>query len=74
MLTLADTPIDLGVMAVLFHLYLRRWPVLRRYRGDACNAAGTGVAVSATSYPFYCPRGEFRITYPDGDVCLVAST
>jgi len=33
-----------------------------------------GVAVGHTTYPFYCPKGEFRTTDPDGYVCMVTHT
>ena len=34
----------------------------------------SGVAVGDIAYPFYCPKGEFRVVDPDGHVAMVTHT
>lgn len=65
MLALADGPIDHGVQAVLFYLYCDDVVAMREALRDA------GVAVGNLVYPFYRPKGEFRVTDPDGYVIMV---
>lgn len=36
--------------------------------------AAVGEPVGPMAYPFYCPKGEFRVTDPDGYVCMVTHT
>lgn len=68
MLTQADAHVDPAVQGVLFYLYCDDVTAMH-----ASLSAG-GVAVGSVSYPFYCPCGEFRVTDPDGYVCMVAHT
>ncbi|MCI4566536.1 VOC family protein [Lysobacter sp. CFH 32150] len=68
MLARADAPVDPAAQAVLFYLYC----------DDVAAMHAALVAVRAPvgpiAYPFYCPRGEFRLTDPDGYVCMVTHT
>jgi catechol 2,3-dioxygenase-like lactoylglutathione lyase family enzyme len=68
MLARASEPVDPSQQAVLFYLYCDDVPAFRRALQDA------GVEVGEIQYPFYCPRGEFRVTDPDGFALLVAHT
>ena len=68
MLALADTTVDPTVQAVLFYLYCDDVAAMHAAPAD------DGVAVSAITYPFYHPCGEFRITDPGGYVCMVTHT
>ena len=60
--------IDASQQAVLFYTYT---PDLEGVR-DRLVAAG--VDAGPIAFPFYSPRGEFRITDPDGYVIIVAHT
>jgi hypothetical protein len=66
MLARADGPVDPAEQAVLFYLYS---PDLEAYRAGL--VAG-GVPAGTIKYPFYAPRGEFRVEDPDGYVLMVA--
>ena len=68
MLGTADPPVTAGLQGVLFYLYCDDVPAARAAFERA------GVAVGDISYPFYCPRGEFRVQDPDGYVLMVAHT
>jgi predicted enzyme related to lactoylglutathione lyase len=68
MLAKADGPFDAGQQAVLFYIYCDDVAATR----SAIESAG--VAVGEITYPFYCPRGEFRVHDPDGYVLMVAHT
>lgn len=68
MLALADEPVVAGQQAVLFYLYCDD---VEGYR-NTLRAAG--VEAGPVTYPFYNPRGEFRVTDPDGYVLMVAHT
>ena len=68
MVTRADGPVDAAQQAVLFYTYT---PDLEGVR-DRLVAAG--VDAGPIAFPFYSPRGEFRITDPDGYVIIVAHT
>jgi len=64
MLAKASAPVVPEQQAVLFYLYYDD--------AEATHAElrAAGVAVGELSYPFYCPRGEFPVTDPDG-YCLM---
>jgi predicted enzyme related to lactoylglutathione lyase len=64
----ADAPVVPDHQAVLFYLYCDDVVATR----DA--VAGAGIAVGDISYPFYAPRGEFRVSDPDGYVLMVTHT
>lgn len=68
MLARADAPIDPAAQAVLFYLYCDDVAVMH------AALAAAGVTVGTIAYPFYCPKGEFRVTDPDGYVCMVTHT
>jgi predicted enzyme related to lactoylglutathione lyase len=54
--------------AVLFYLYVPEVVSFRQRLVDA------GIGAGEIGYPFYCRRGEFRVTDPDGYVVMVAHT
>jgi catechol 2,3-dioxygenase-like lactoylglutathione lyase family enzyme len=66
MVSLANGPVDAGVQAVLFYVYVAD---VTAWHG-ALSAAG--VPVGPVQRPFYSPRGEFRLEDPDGYVLMVA--
>jgi predicted enzyme related to lactoylglutathione lyase len=65
MLVRADSPIDDTAQGVLFYLYCDDVAAMR----DHVLAAG--VDAGPLVYPFYRPKGEFRVTDPDGYVSMV---
>lgn len=68
MVARADAPVIAEQQAVLFYLYCDDVAATR----SAIERAG--VAVGEISYPFYAPRGEFRVHDPDGYVLMVTPT
>jgi predicted enzyme related to lactoylglutathione lyase len=68
MLARASDPVTAKQQGVLFYLYVPDVSALRQRLLDA------GVDAGPITHPFYCPRGEFRITDPDGYVVMVAHT
>ena len=60
MLTRSGRPMNPGAQDVLFYLYARN---IAEYREQL---RAQGIAVGELQYPFYSPRGEFRVTDPDG--------
>lgn len=68
MLAQAGEPIVPGQQAVLFYLYCEDVAATRA----ALEAAGVGVG--PIEYPFYAPRGEFRVQDPDGYVLMITHT
>jgi hypothetical protein len=68
MVARVDAPVVPGEQAVLFYLYCDDVPTTR----DAIERAG--VAVGEIAYPFYAPRGEFRVQDPDGYVLMITHT
>lgn len=68
MLARADAPINPAAQAVLFYFYCDDVVAMH------AALAAAGVTVGAIAYPFYCPKGEFRVTDPDGYVCMVTHT
>jgi len=68
MVTRADEPVEASRQAVLFYLYCSDVPAFR------AALEKEGVTVGEIQYPFYAPRGEFRVTDPDGFVLMVTHT
>jgi hypothetical protein len=68
MVARADEPVIPGQQAVLFYSYCDNVPALREH------LIGEGIEAGAIQYPFYAPRGEFRIQDPDGYVIMVTHT
>jgi len=64
MLALASEPVVADQQAVLFYLYCDDVPATRSQLQE------DGVPVGAIEYPFYAPRGEFRVHDPDGYVLM----
>ena len=68
MLGKASDPVDPGQQAVLFYLYYDDIVATR------AALAAQGLAVGEMAYPFYCPKGEFRLVDPDGYVLMLTHT
>jgi len=68
MVALADGPVVPSQQAVLFYVYCED------VAGMHAELGRNGVAAGAMDYPFYCPRGEFRVTDPDGYTVMVTHT
>jgi hypothetical protein len=68
MVTEAGKPVDPAAQAVLFYAYCDD---VERFRAVLIQR---GVDAGPVSTPFYSPRGEFRVTDPDGYVVLVSHT
>ena len=65
MLSRASGPIAPGEQAVLFYLDYDDVAATRRQLEEA------GVSAGPIEYPFYNPRGEFRVHDPDGYVLMI---
>ena len=68
MLAQADEPADPLAQGVLFYLYCDDVAAMHAV------LLASGVAVGDIAYPFYCPKGEFRVVDPDGYVAMVTHT
>jgi predicted enzyme related to lactoylglutathione lyase len=66
MLARSARPMNPGAQDVLFYMYA---PDVAAYRAEL---EGKGVKVGPIKYPFYSPRGEFRIDDPDGYTLMVS--
>jgi predicted enzyme related to lactoylglutathione lyase len=66
MLARSARPMNPGAQDVLFYMYA---PDVAAYRA---GLEAKGVKVGPMKYPFYSPRGEFRIDDPDGYALFVA--
>lgn len=66
MVARAGEPVDPARQAVLFYLYCRDVPAFRAALNER------GVAAGPIAYPFYSPKGEFRVTDPDGYVLMIS--
>ena len=64
MLAIASEPIDPANQDVLFYIYFDD------IQATHAALAAKGLAVGELTYPFYCPKGEFRLMDPDG-YCLM---
>ena len=68
MLSKASGPVDASQQAVLFYIYYDDIAATR------AALAAQGLAVGEMTYPFYCPKGEFRLEDPDGYVLMLTHT
>jgi hypothetical protein len=68
MLAAADEPVKARKHPVLFYLYCADVDAFRAALVDA------GVETGPIEYPFWAPRGEFRLTDPDGYVLMITHT
>jgi len=68
MLAQADEPVDPEKQAVLFYVYSTDVAAFLSTLVEA------GVSSGPIQHPFYAPRGEFRVTDPDGYVLMVTHT
>jgi predicted enzyme related to lactoylglutathione lyase len=68
MLALASEPVVANQQAVLFYLYCDDVGATR------AALRHSGVDVGPIEYPFYAPRGEFRVGDPDGYVLMITHT
>ena len=68
MLAKANEPVVASQQSVLFYVYCDDVPGLRE------ELMAGGVEAGAIQYPFYAPKGEFRIQDPDGYVVMVTHT
>ena len=59
-------PMNPGAQDVLFYMYA---PDVAAYRAEL---EAKGVKAGPMSYPYYSPRGEFRIEDPDGYTLMVS--
>jgi len=66
MLARSARPMNPGAQDVLFYMYA---PDVAAYRAELEDK---GVKAGAIKYPFYSPRGEFRIQDPDGYTLMVS--
>ena len=66
MITHSARPMNPEAQAVLFYMYS---PDVASYRAEL---EARGVKVGPITYPFYSPRGEFRIDDPDGYTLFVS--
>lgn len=68
MIARASEPVDPAAQAVLFYVYV---PDVSAFREEL---AGKGLEPGEIQYPFYAPRGEFRLTDPDGYTLMISHT
>jgi hypothetical protein len=68
MVTRAGEPVDARAQAVIFYTYCEDVAAFQ----EALRAAA--VEVGEIEYPFYAPRGEFRVRDPDGYCLMVTHT
>lgn len=68
MIARADEPVAAGATSVLFYAYCDDVP------GFRARLIEEGIEAGPIEYPFYAPRGEFRIEDPDGRVVMVTHT
>jgi hypothetical protein len=68
MLSQATAPIDPQEQAILFYLYCDDVAAFRS------KLLESGVDAGPVQHPFWAPRGEFRVTDPDGYALLISHT
>ncbi len=68
MVTRAGEPVDARAQAVIFYIYCEDVPSFR------AELQKKSVAVGEIEYPFYAPRGEFRVVDPDGYALMITHT
>jgi hypothetical protein len=64
----ASAPVVAEQQAVFFYLYVDDVAATRE------ELLAAGVAAGEIAYPFYAPRGEFRVTDPDGYGVMITHT
>jgi hypothetical protein len=60
MIARADHPIDPEAQGAIYYFYCDDVPAMHGH------LQRLGLAPGKISYPFYCPKGEFRLVDPDG--------
>ena len=68
MVARASEPVDPEKQALLLYLYCPDVAAFRR------SLIEVGVDAGPITTPFYAPRGEFRVTDPDGYVLMITHT
>jgi predicted enzyme related to lactoylglutathione lyase len=68
MLGKSDGPVAAEKQSVLFYLYYD--DITATYE----DLLRLGLPCGEMSYPFYCPKGEFRLVDPDGYVLMLTHT
>jgi len=68
MLVCAEEPVASAQQGVLFYVYCDDLPAKHS------ELAAKGLAVGPIEKPFYAPRGEFRLTDPDGYALMLTHT
>ena len=68
MLTRTSRPLQPDAQDVLFYFYASDLVALRE------KLLRSGTAAGAITYPAYLPRGEFRLTDPDGYCLMIAQS
>lgn len=69
MLALAEEPVVAAAQpAVMFYVYCEDVAAFRQ------ELLAAGVEAGEIRHPFYNPRGEFRVTDPDGYVLMITHT
>jgi hypothetical protein len=68
MLGKSDGPVAAEKQSVLFYLYYD--DIAATYE----DLLRLGLPCGEMSYPFYCPKGEFRLVDPDGYVLMLTHT
>jgi uncharacterized glyoxalase superfamily protein PhnB len=66
MITRSAREMNPGAQDVLFYMYA---PDVAAYRAEL---EAKGIRVGPMKYPFYSPRGEFRVDDPDGYALFVS--
>jgi hypothetical protein len=67
MLGLAEEPVLASQQAILFYMYVKE-----DIEGIRSQLIELGESPGPIEHPFYLPRGEFRLTDPDGYIVMVA--
>ena len=68
MITCAREPVAASPQSVLFYLYADDVDGMR------ASLEQQGLTPGPMAYPFYAPRGEFRLTDPDGYTLMITHT
>lgn len=68
MVTSASEPVVASMQAVIYYIYC---PDVAAFRAALEQQ---GIEVGEIVYPFYAPRGEFRLKDPDGHCLMVTHT
>jgi len=68
MVAKASDPVDPKVQGVLFYLYV---PDVLQFREELIRK---DLEPGDIQHPFYAPRGEFRLTDPDGYTLMISHT